>query len=148
MNQSSYRFTHSAARVVAAMLFATLAFAPGAVFAAKETGVDRVDGRIEKMHSRLKITNAQEDQWGKVAQVMRDNARDMETLTKARMDQAKTMTAVDDLKSYGEITDAHADGIKKLTPVFAVLYAAMSDDQKKTADDMFRHGDKKRMKGK
>jgi hypothetical protein len=148
MNQGSYRFTHSAARAVAAAaLFATLAFAPGATFA-KDAGVDRVDGRIEKMHSRLKITNAQEDQWGKVAQVMRDNARDMETLTKARMDHAKTMTAVDDLKSYGEITDAHADGIKKLTPVFATLYAAMSDDQKKTADEMFRHGDKKRMKGK
>ena len=53
------------------------------------------------------------------------------------------MTAVDDLKSYGEIADAHANGIKKLTPVFADLYASMSDAQKKEADTLFRHGDRK-----
>lgn len=144
MRQRSCRFTYSAARAVAASaLFAAFVLAPGSVFAAKDPGVDRVDARIEKMHARLKITSAQEDQWGKVAQVMRDNARDMEKLTKTRMEHAKTMTAVDDLKSYGEITDAHADGIKKLTTVFETLYAAMSDNQKKAADDMFRHGDKK-----
>jgi len=27
----------------------------------------------------------------------------------------------------GEITDAHADGIKKFTPVFAALYDTMSE---------------------
>jgi hypothetical protein len=53
------------------------------------------------------------------------------------------MTAVDDLKSYGEIADAHANGIKKLTPVFADLYTSMSDVQKKEADTLFRHGDHK-----
>ena len=52
------------------------------------------------------------------------------------------MNAVDDLKSYGEITDAHADGIKKFTPVFATLYDSMSDAQKKQADTLFRHGGK------
>jgi hypothetical protein len=74
---------------------------------------------------------------------MRDNAKTMDTLTQARMARAADMTAVDDLKSYGEITDAHADGIKKLTPVFADLYASMSDPQKKVADTLFRHGDRK-----
>jgi hypothetical protein len=64
---------------------------------------------------------------------MRDNAKTMDTLTQVRVDQAKDMSAVDDLQSYGEIAQAHADGIKKLTPVFADLYASMSDEQKKTA---------------
>jgi hypothetical protein len=50
------------------------------------------------------------------------------------------MTAVGDLKSYGEIIDAHADGIKKLIPVFTALYASMSDAQKKAADTCFRQG--------
>jgi len=67
----------------------------------------------------------------------------MEPLIKARTENAKTMTAVDDLKSYSEITDAHADGIKKFTPVFATLYDSMSDAQKKQADALFRHGDRK-----
>src|ERR1700694_2419239 len=141
MRQSSYRFTYSAARVAAA-LFATLAFAPGLVLADKDSGGDRVEARIKNMHAKLKITQAQEDQWGKVAQVMRDNARSMETLTEARFKNVKSMSAVDDLKSYGEITDAHADGIKRFTPVFATLYDSMSDAQKKNADAMFRHGGK------
>jgi LTXXQ motif family protein len=140
MRQSSYRFTFPAARAVAAALFATLAFAPGPVLAAKDSGGDRVEARIKNMHATLKITQAQEDQWAKVAQVMRDNARSMETLTESRFKNAKTMNAVDDLKSYGEITDAHADGIRRFTPVFATLYTSMSDAQKSQADDLFRHG--------
>ncbi len=61
---------------------------------------------------------------------------------------AKGMTAVDDLKSYGEITEARADGVKKLIPVFSDLYASMSDAQKKEADNLFRHGERKTLKGK
>jgi hypothetical protein len=126
-------------------IVATLAFVSGAVFGADKT--PRADGaelRIQDMHTRLKITAAQEEQWGKVAEVMRDNAKVMDGLTQARMDRAPTMTAIDDLKSYGEITGAHADGIRKLTPVFATLYDSMSDPQKKEADTLFRHGPGKR----
>jgi len=49
------------------------------------------------------------------------------------------MTAIDDLKSYGEIAEAHANGIKNFTSVFEPLYTGMSDAQKKTADTLFRH---------
>ena len=73
---------------------------------------------------------------------MRDNGKTLDALTQARVDHAKTMTAVDDLKSYGEIADAHADGVKKLTPVFASLYDGMSDAQKKQADALFSRGDR------
>ena len=100
------------------------------------------------MHDRLNITQTQEDEWGKVAQVMRENATVMETLIKVRVEHAKTMTAIDDMKSYGDITDAHADGIRKLTPVFAALYADMSDEQKKEADYMFSHGKNRAKKSK
>lgn len=128
----------------AAALAALLALAPGLVVAAdKAAHEDRAELRIKDMHAKLMITQAQEEQWAKVALVMRDNAKTMDTLTQARMAHAADMTAVDDLKSYGEIADAHADGIKKLTPVFAELYAGMSDPQKKVADTLFRHGDRK-----
>jgi hypothetical protein len=90
------------------------------------------------------ITAAQEEQWGKVAAVMRDNAKVMDSLTQERMDRAAAMTAVDDLKSYGEITGAHADGIRKLTPAFATLYDSMSGPQQKVADTLFRQGPGKR----
>ena|SRR5450759_154646 len=149
MERNSHQVTYAAARAVtAAALVAIIAFASGPVIAAKASAQDRVEARITNMHAKLKITAAQEDQWASVAQVMRDNEKTVEPLIKARRENGKTMTAVDDLKSYGEITDAHADGIKKFTPVFATLYAGMSDNQKQEADALFRHGGKRSKKGK
>jgi len=144
MERNGHHVTYTAARAVAAAAFlATFAFASAPVMAAKASAEDHVEAHITKMHAKLKITQAQEGQWAKVAQVMRDNEKAVEPLIKARKENAKTMTAVDDLKSYGEITDAHADGIKKFTPVFAALYESMTDAQKKEANLLFRRGDRK-----
>ena len=137
------QFTFSGARALAAAaLIATFAFASGPVIAAEATSAERVEARIKDMHAKLKITAAQEEQWAKVATVMRDNEKVMEPLINARVEKYKTMTAIDDLKSYGEITDAHADAIKRFTPIFATLYAGMSDAQKKDSDTMFRRAGK------
>jgi hypothetical protein len=135
--------TYSGAHLITVVaLIATVAFAPALVSATdKVVHEDRAELRIKDMHKQFKITAEQEALWTKVTQVMRDDAKTMDTLTQARIDRAKDMTAVDDLKSYGEITEAHADGIKHMTPVFADLYASMSDAQKKVADNFFRHGD-------
>jgi len=140
------KFIYAGARLIgAAALVVTLAFAPGLVLAAdKDAHEDRAEVRINQMHTKLKITSAQEDQWRKVAEAMRDDAKTMDKLTQARVARAKDMTAIDDLKSYGEIAEAHADGVRKLTPVFADLYATMSDPQKKVADQLFRHGDRQK----
>ncbi|EGW21797.1 Spy/CpxP family protein refolding chaperone [Methylobacter tundripaludum] len=145
MKLSGNQFTYASARLIAAATLAvTMVLAPGVALATdKNAREDRVELRIKDMHAKLKITPAQEEQWGKVAQAMLDDAKTMDTLTQARIDHAKDMTAVDDLKSYGEITDAHAAGIKKLTPLFTDLYAGMSDAQKKEADALFRHGEHK-----
>ena len=115
--------------------------------AATMTSTDKhVEARIKDLHSRLGITAAQEDAWSKVAQAMRENAATMSTLTQTRTGKAKTMTAVDDLKSYAEIAQAHADGIQKFTPVFGSLYDSMSDQQKLNADTIFRAHGRKSMK--
>ena len=132
-------------RLLAAISVAmTLAFAPAMVLGAdKDPHEVRAEQRVADMRAKLKITAPQEAQWTKVAEIMRENAKSMDTLTQARADHAKTMTAVDDLVSYGEIADAHAAGIKKLTPAFASLYASMTDAQKKEADKLFSRGDEK-----
>lgn len=141
MKKNSHPFTAVAVRVVAvAALLASITFASVQAVAAKASAEDRVEGRITELHTQLNITPAQEDPWSKVAQVMRDNAKTLDALTQLRVENAKTMTAVEDLKSYGEITAAHAEGIQKLTAVFEVLYNSLSDTQKKEADEAFRHG--------
>jgi DNA-binding transcriptional regulator PaaX len=137
MRRKSTQFTVSAALTMAAALLVTLALA-GPSRAATASQVDRVEARITMLHASLNITPAQEELWTNVTQVMRDNAQTMQALTMARADKAKTMTAVEDLTSYSEITKAHAEGLQKFVPVFGALYASMSDAQKANANTMFR----------
>jgi protein CpxP len=157
MKRFTSQFTYHAALAIAAMFFAFLVLAspspslaappdPG-MKAGAASKADNVEARIKELHTKLAITPAQEAMWTNVAQTMRDNAKTMETLIKARSEKTGALTAVDDLKSYGEIADAHADGIKKFIPVFEPLYASMSDAQKKDADMLFHHRDD-RMKAK
>lgn len=107
---------------------------------------DKIETRIDDLHTRLAITSAQEDSWSRVAAVMRDNASTMAPLVEARASQAGNMTAVDDLNSYAKIAEAHADGIQKFAPAFETLYGSMSDTQKKNADEIFRKRGHKAMK--
>ncbi|MFA5172131.1 MAG: Spy/CpxP family protein refolding chaperone [Sulfuriferula sp.] len=150
MTLSGKQFNHASVRLLAAASLASaLACAPGIVLAADhDMHQDRTELRIKTMHTKLKITPAEEIRWGKVADAMRADAKHMDALIQARSEHAKGMTAVDDLKSYSEITEARADGVKKLIPVFSDLYASMSDEQKKAADNLFRHGEHKPLKAK
>ena len=144
MKANSNRYTNASTRLitVAALVASLGLISPGLVFAG-EHHEERAEVRIKDMHDKLKITAAQEEQWAKVDQAMLEDAKIMDKLTQSRADHAKEMTAIDDLKSYGEIADAHAAGIKTLTPLFTTLYESMSDAQKKEADTLFRHGEHK-----
>jgi protein CpxP len=101
------------------------------------------DGAAEKhiadLHAKLKITPAEESQWKEVADTMRGNARELDRAIDKRDANMANATAIDDLNSYAEIAQAHANGVKKLSSAFSSLYSAMSDDQKKAADEVFSH---------
>jgi hypothetical protein len=99
----------------------------------------KVEQQIKSLHAKLKITPAEETQWGAVANAMRDSAKDLDAAIDKRASNRNAATAVDDLNAYGEIAQSHADAVKKLASAFAPLYAAMPDDQKKAADDVFAH---------
>ena len=109
--------------------------------AAKTGTLDHIEKRISKLHDKLHITAAQETQWIAVAQTMRDNAESMDALIKDRSANAGAMTAMDSLRSYQKLAEAHEDGLKKFIPAFQSLYDKMSADQQKAADAAFRsHG--------
>jgi len=150
MKLNPKKITASAAAMIATVAtVAALTLSSAGAFAAdKDMHEDRAQQRIANMHVRLSITPAQEAQWKVVADVMRENGKVMDQLTQQRVDKSKEMNAVDDLKSYAAITDAHADGLHKLIPAFAVLYSSMSDIQKKQADTMFKHGENGRVSNK
>jgi len=98
-----------------------------------------VETHIKDLHAKLKITSAEESQWTDVAQTMRDSAIEIDKAIDKREAIVNNATAIDNLNAYGDIVQAHADNVKKLAAAFAPLYASMSDDQKKVADDVFAH---------
>jgi hypothetical protein len=99
---------------------------------------DTVEQRITQLHAQLKIAPDQESKWNDVAQAMRDNAAKMDKLiAEKRQKGPQNMTAVEDLQTYQEFTQAHVDGLKNLISAFKSLYGAMSADQKKNADEVF-----------
>ncbi|HTW53303.1 MAG TPA: Spy/CpxP family protein refolding chaperone [Stellaceae bacterium] len=99
-----------------------------------------VEARIKQLHTQLHITAAQDSQWNQFAQTMRDNARDMDEAAEQRAQQFATMTAVDNMQSYEKLAEDHVQHLQKLIPAFQALYDAMSPEQKKTADQVFRAG--------
>jgi protein CpxP len=98
-----------------------------------------VENHIREMHAQLQITAAEETQWAAVAKTMRDSAVATDQAIDKREAFVNSASAVDNLNAYGEIAQAHADGVKRLAAVFAPLYDSMSDDQKKAADALFAH---------
>ncbi len=101
----------------------------------------RVEQRIRELHSQLKITPQQQDKWNAFADVMRQNAQAMQSEIQQRTQNQRNMSAMDDLNAYEQITQTHADGVKKLVPAFQALYDSMSPQQKKNADTVFnRYG--------
>ncbi|HSZ21570.1 MAG TPA: Spy/CpxP family protein refolding chaperone [Candidatus Sulfotelmatobacter sp.] len=113
-----------------------------AVASPSSADANAVEARIKELHKKLHITAAQKPQWDNLAQVMRDNAQAMSDLKKQRASDAQTMNAVDVVKSYESVIEAHEDGMKKFVPPFEALYNTMSDAQKKTADSLFRTREK------
>ena len=112
---------------------------PPAAAAATSSKPETVEQRITQLKTALKITPDLEPKWTKVAQAMRENAASMEKLVATKRAIAPaSMTAVDDLKTYQEFTQARLDGLKNLTSSFKSLYDSMPADQKKNADQVFR----------
>ena len=145
MKRTMCRCTYFTAVIITALLFCMAIIATSPLLAATDptekqiAATGYIGARISELHTKLQITPAQEDQWKKVADAMRENATTMETLIQARKDKMGTMNAVDNLKSYRDVSDTHTAALTKFITVFEPLYASMSPDQKKIADGIFSH---------
>ena len=105
-----------------------------------EPGQTPIAARITYFHEKLQITPAQEPLWADVAQTMRENAEAVAPLIEERAKSATSSNAIDNLGSYEKLGEAQLDGLKKFVAAFQVLYASLSDDQKKVADAVVRLG--------
>jgi protein CpxP len=97
-----------------------------------------VEQHINRLHEELQITPAQQQQWDQFAQVMRDNAADMRQAIEQRGTQLASMNAAQDMQSYAQLSEQHAQDMQKLSAAFQPLYDSMSPEQKQNADAVFR----------
>jgi protein CpxP len=106
------------------------------------SATERVERHITQLHARLHITAEQQTGWDQFAQVMRDNAKNMDQLLQQRAVSFASMNAVEDMQSYAQVAQQHAQDTQKLAAAFQALYGSLSDEQKKNADVVFHaHGD-------
>jgi periplasmic protein CpxP/Spy len=99
---------------------------------------ERVEHRIAELHAQLRITPAERQQWDQFAEVMRENARDMDQVVMQRGQQVQSMNALQNMQSYEQMAEAHAQHVEKLVTAFKTLYDTMPDQQKQVADQVFR----------
>jgi hypothetical protein len=94
--------------------------------------------RLKYLHDRLRITPAQEPLWANVAQSLRENAKAVAPLARERLQATPDRTAVETLGIYEKLGEVQMEGLKRFVAAFQALYTALSDQQKKIADVLFR----------
>ena len=101
-----------------------------------------VEGRLAFLKTELKITDAQLPLWNAVADAIRANANSgmgmmqgmMEGMMEGMMGQGTTL--LDRFVAHEKMMTAHLDALRRFKSAVDPLYAALSDDQKKTADEL------------
>jgi LTXXQ motif family protein len=102
--------------------------------------IDRVEGRIAFLRTELKITDAQADAWNGFADALRANAKRLAEVRASMMPKpgegqpASTLTAR--LEQQEQWLAARLDGTRAMKSAFGKLNEVLSDDQKKTANDL------------
>ena len=111
---------------------------------ARPSAVAHTEAQIKQLQGALNITEAQQELWDNLTQVMRENAKDMDALTdslhKERAECTRNMNAVEHMKLHSQITQTHSEQLEKLIPPFEAFYDSLSDEQKKITNTIFQTG--------
>ena len=95
-----------------------------------------VEGHIAFLKTELKVTEAQQPLWDGVADAMRANAKDMTRVPNCMSMMQTSGTPPEKLAAREKAMTAHLEALRKLKTAIEPLYAALSDDQKKMADQL------------
>ncbi len=103
-----------------------------------------IEGRLAFLKTELKITDAQSTQWTAFADVLRQTAEaHRQRIKEFRAERAKDLdhpkTVVERLEAGQHAAEDRAHELSKVASALRPLYASLSDDQKKTADELLGH---------
>lgn len=99
-----------------------------------------VEGRLAYAKAELKVTQDQETLWNAYAAAARDNANTMVARCTTMVSQrsgAATLSLPDRLDQDEQLMAAQLDAVRAVNKALKPLYAALTDAQKKAADQLF-----------
>ncbi len=104
---------------------------------------EHIDAELAYLKTVLKITETQAPQWNVFAEAFRADREKKESLCKDAMEQARAMKSASLIDSLTMVEDQLAERLESLRAMKAAvqpLYAILSKEQKKTADEMMKGG--------
>ena len=90
--------------------------------------------RITSLRNELGITDAQKTAWDDYAATLTTNLQGTQAMRQTMMKVMEAKTPVERLDARVAAMDVHLASMKALKPSLALLYAALSDQQKTKAD--------------
>ena len=100
---------------------------------------DRIEGRIAFLRAELRITDAQTPVWNVFADALRTQAQKLRQMSSAPADRnalQNGLALLDRLDRQERLLSARIEGVRAIRSALAPLLAALSDEQKKTADEL------------
>ncbi len=99
-----------------------------------------IEGRLAYVKAELKITDAQEPLWNSYAAAARDSANTMlaRCTTMMARHSGPTASLPERLDQNEQLMAAQLDALRATNKALKPLYAALSEGQKQSADQLFR----------
>ncbi len=96
--------------------------------------VPMMEGRLAYIKADLEITDAQLATWNAYADAVRARHATMESMHAEMMNATQSGSALERMDARIKAMESKVEGLKALRPTIEALYAVLSDEQKKKAD--------------
>lgn len=97
---------------------------------------EHVEGRIAFLRAELQITDAQAKLWDAYAGVLRDNAKRLKDSGGGMMAGMQGPALLGQLDAQEKMVSARLEGLKAMKASLTPLYEALTEAQRKTADEL------------
>jgi hypothetical protein len=94
------------------------------------------EGRIAFLKAELGITDAQKSEWDAYAEKIKGNLQNMQGMWQTMKTVFDAKTPADRLDAQIAAMDSRLAALKEIKPALSKLYAALSAEQKKKADEV------------
>jgi len=94
------------------------------------------EGRIAFLKAELEVTEAQAKVWDAYADALKKNMQSMQDMHKTMMAARTGKTPVERLDARITAMEGRLQALKEIKPALVALYDALSDEQKKKADQL------------